>query len=301
MRSDHSSENPTMCCCSPRLIVASLLLVAATASAADTYPVNIHRSMKKGDAVQVRVRTELSQKNTTTPNGGGAPALAQRSIKADITGRLDVVETDAKGEATRLTLTIASFTDADKNPLVQPGVVVTIDRTVSSVTLSNTGPELSADAIRILKSIYPPTRPADAGKGNDAFDSKEPRSVGEVWPVNTDAAAAQLRRSGYGVNPADISGEVKLVAVEKMPTDEMLHITASLHAENLQPPHNADTTVRDAAYVGSFEGHLPADPASLALTSSQTYDARATLSNDAAVTTVEAYGSKTETWTPIAK
>lgn len=290
-----------MPCPSPRLIVATLLLVTATAAAADTYPVNIHRTMKKGDAIQVQIQSELSQKNTTTPVNGGQPVVAQRTTKTDITGRLDVLETDPKGEATRLTLTITTFTDADKNLLVQPGVVVTIDRTPTAVTLSTPGPALSADAIRILKSIYPPARPADSGQGNDVFDSKEPRSVGEVWPVNTEAAAQQFSRNNSNANPNDISGEVKLVAVEKKPSGDLLHITASLRAKNLQVPHPENTTLRDADYVGSFEGRFPADPAALTSTFTTTYDARTTLATEAAVTTTEYHGSKTETWTALPK
>jgi hypothetical protein len=228
---------------SPRLLLAGLfvLSLAAAAPAADEgYAIKVRRPARGGDAFDVHLLFEQTHQETalssatkstlpaagirpltrpasapaTAPVPASLPAPTTHVIKADLTCKVEVVETNFRGQ-TSLWVTVQKFVSlVDNKEIVPAGKVIGILGDGTDVYLSlRSGDQLSEDARTVLKHLYPLSYQLD----ETSFGSKTPRKAGESWEVDALSVSQIDSDSTHQIDPKTVRGKVTLVGPEPCP------------------------------------------------------------------------------------
>ncbi|MCL2648457.1 MAG: hypothetical protein FWD61_15850 [Phycisphaerales bacterium] len=182
----------------------------------ESYPIQLGRSGEVGDVYDTHITLEQTGTVTTT-SAQSEPRERSLAMKADLQGRVKMLEKNA--DSSLLELTVKKFVDETGENLIDANKVIDIKRSATQSSFSaKDGGELSEKVKNLLNQLYPPEQGKGEAKSgasdDDVFGSKTPRKVGESWPINSEAAAKMLARSDVTVDPKDVTGKMTLKGVE---------------------------------------------------------------------------------------
>ncbi len=158
-------------------------------------------------------------------------------------------------------------------PVVAPGTVLTIQRgdekqqSVTSDKGALTAEQIAAVNLAVSLRI---------GRDNDQriFAGKEPRSVGESWPINSELGRASMEEEGVG-KLRSLGGNSTLVAERDVDGIPCLEVMSRMEGDiETLPDLPPDTTVVRGKLRARLSGLFPKDPKQPALlkTSSMTFE-----------------------------
>jgi hypothetical protein len=122
------------------------------------------------------------------------------------------------------------------------------------------------EALSIVLSIFEPGPPDD----NEVFGTKEQKRIGDVWAVNKEAAALGAKRTGFKVQPSDVSGMVKLSRVQKESGIDVLELSSRITFSNVKVPLPFPVSDKSMQVEAQFWGLFPVDPESTQLVAEST-------------------------------
>ncbi len=251
----------------------------ATAPAAEkAYAIVLHRPSHVGDKFNDTVKVNSTRKATVTV-AGEVVNEATETRTFELSGVVAVTAVNKRGDETGTTTTIERFVkmEGDKaTPLLDKGavVVMTVEDGKRKYALQD-GP-LPEEARSALDTMHPGKVREDKLTDDDVLGTKEPKKVGQSWPINADAAAREANAAGgMKIESKDVKGTLKLAGVKTIEGKECLEVTGEMTVENVKlgdgvasPP---GLSVEKGMLRGTFEGLYPADAAAQAL---QQKDAR---------------------------
>jgi hypothetical protein len=257
-----------------RPALALLLLAAAAAPAwAADYEIKLVRTAKVGDHYAVTSKGAMEQHMTMTMGGAPMPARDQ-VIAAQLSAKAEVLAVTADGRetTTAFTVTTSSVTRAGvPGELVPAGTVIKADSTGGKTAFSVGGapaaPEL-AQALEVLIHLSKPTGKSD----DDIFGSKSRHAVGDSWPADVAAAAADLAKEGkMQVDPTQLSGKTTLV--ELVPgSAPALRITAAMDLGKVGVPLPPGMAMTTSNFTAHFSGLFPVDVSKRSLAQSMSME-----------------------------
>jgi hypothetical protein len=239
---------------------------ASLAMGADqTYPIKMDRPFKVGDAYEVHVVIDTSNHDTRLTAGATTAEKRDLEFQGELSGRVDIVGVDKKGNDTVFSVTVTKFTmGADKKELVASGKIIDVARSSREVNFSlRGGGTLSDEAKFALSQVYQELNSSDVSD-DEVFGSKTPRKVGESWPLNSEAAAKQAAGAGIDADPKQLTGETKLEAVETVRGVQAVRLDTKVNMAKARPS-NPPPTIKiqdsdlkmEVITVFSTEGTLP--------------------------------------------
>jgi hypothetical protein len=250
---------------------AGLLLLALAAvptlPAETTYVVRLTRPRKVGDRYRLEARGRVQERQRVTIGGKEAGDEA-KDLAVQLVAAAKVLAVDRRSSPTRIEYAIESCrqTSAGKtDEVLSPGRRVVAEvRDGQTVFTDETGeplPPETRESLSAVLSAHAPDSPTD----DEIFGTRARKRVGDEWPINSDAAARDLSKSGLSVLAANLKGNVRLAGARKVDGVQALEVSAKLHAEQMEMPAPGGVHLEKAAMDGDFTGLFPADPESRVL------------------------------------
>ena len=243
-------------------VVALVSAVAGPAPAQTTktapdkaYPIQIERPARKG----LRETVELVLANLHTDETKWQdrdPVVTHRAAGGRLVADVEVLDADDKGDARALALTIRVLTRLDekgkdvRKPVLPAGTKLVAKLHGEKTLFSINGNPVREDVEAVLSRLIYLAPPGKAIDHDALYGSRTPRRVGESWPVNAKAVVEAFGRRDMRIDEDDVSGTVKLAAVEEYEGQPVLRVEANLdvkHFEYVEPTTKAATSTTAAS------------------------------------------------------
>jgi hypothetical protein len=202
---------------------SAILLAIAIGPAvyAQRYDVNFNTPFREGRKYAVSASATMTV-SATLVNGGKVARTGTEEFQVVLTGIVEILQVDAKGEPHRTAYTVETFTrtqDGVKSTLVKPGSVILVEGDRVALKGGILG-DVAVSAFKVVQNLYRPESPSNEA----AFGSSVPRSIGESWPIDSMAAAEQLRQTGLTVPRDAISGTSTILGKDKLGETDCLDL-----------------------------------------------------------------------------
>jgi hypothetical protein len=259
-----------------RLVVVLLLLcgLAASCTAPDDpslphYDIRLFRTVAVGDHVTVMLKVDCDIRMATISGGPPTPGV-DGVINASITAEETVQATSADGHSLKTSFlimasnqTIGSSTHASKTSEIVPvGTEIIVEKSENEpVKLTVAGGEPSPDVKMMLLPLL--ISESDQGASDDAFfGTRQPRKVGDAWPVDAaaGAAGASIEEAAIAklptlIDPASITGTATLAEVNAGAMKVVSDITVDL----THLPQKPGLSIKNGSYRCRFTDTVPLD------------------------------------------
>jgi hypothetical protein len=202
-------------CCLACCFVFSIALAAH----AEDYPVRLSFPSKVGDRSKTSYVAESKNHSVVTVNDRDTDR--DDNHKVEIEGIEEVRTIDAKGNATRIAFTVKRceeiMPDGKPRTIIAPGRMISMTcHDGDMIYMLDTGRVAPKDEALLRLALH--VSEANMPDDDELFGTKQRKSIGDTWPVNREAMSRRLREPSYDtVDPKNIKGTVKLVAVEDVP------------------------------------------------------------------------------------
>ena len=211
-----------------------LTLFIAETVQAQKYPIRLSSPDHIGKKSHVSVIGSFNQEAASTQNGSVLKSVSTNRLVI-FEGREEVLSLDADGVALRESFTVEKFTNLENGVtgiLLNPGSVILTDGSqekAKQIVLKNgVMSEAARTAFSWILAPHSPDRHSD----DEIFGTKEPKAIGDSWPINKLAAISDLR--GTLIIPIErMTGAVSLVSKGSISGDECLNLLAEVKADGV--------------------------------------------------------------------
>ena len=255
------------------LTLATLLCGAAALPAparADdaSYDVVLTRPDKVGDRFKVESEGARIRQNVLVLKGERKEQPAE-GMGIKLVGTVHVLAATPKGRATKLEITVEKCTrvsGADESELLAPGKVIVAEAAGQDTKFSLKDGELPEPASEALELLFQLSDDDKRGTDDELFGVAGKQKVGATWQMSAEQASKDFAAEEIKVEKSDISGSVKLEAVERVEGVECLKLTGRMTAKNIQPAPAAGEGLppgfapQPATMDYKFTIALPTDP-----------------------------------------
>jgi len=218
-----------------RLSLATLLLLSSSGFADEAYTIAIHRPDKVGQKYRVQASGDFKRVIENYSGDDRRPPL-MIAYRVDIAAESEVLAVGPAGEAVKIRFTIARLNrlvDRRSTPVLEKDATVTaelVDKKVRYAVNDKSADSDVAEALSlVLDGLF------DSAKEEKTFAPGAPKKPGDDWPVNSEAAASDLRSAGLAVRPEDIKGKVKLKEIADVEKVRCLVLSADYVAAVARP------------------------------------------------------------------
>ena len=255
-----------------RRLIARVALVAAgvgvlsvqpsSATAADTYPIQLSRPYKVGQEFAVVADGHSDQTVKVSANGMAQPDRVEK-YAAQMTGTEKVLAVnETNGEASKLQVTVEKLTK-DGVELFPAGTVIVADRgDDGQPAFSANGADVEADKAGVLGMLVDITRPGKKVGADAMFGTTKPQPVGGQWDGNAAGVAADLAGDGLPVSAEHLKASSKLLADDPVDGKPVETIETTIAADPLEVGKRVKTlTVAGGSMSVTVKMTLPVDAA----------------------------------------
>ena len=197
------------------IAVVAVACVAAGARAETPYDINLTRPIEPGQRLHIVAEATIDV-STTADMGDGPKEIGSVKMKVKLNSIAQVMKVDEHGRPTAMAHTIKEcimIRGGRPSMIVPPGDTLVARQRSGKMTFFakkrrfNMLQQMALEAVAEL-DIYGATE-------DELFGSSRPRRVGEHWPINAEALAAELGRLAHRKSRAeDIRGTTSLVRVQ---------------------------------------------------------------------------------------
>jgi hypothetical protein len=232
-----------------RTLLLALSCAIGASVAADDAPRKYVLDFDRNGVVGEQYKLTCSFKSVDTATfAQNAREPFQRHIIASCEGTRTMLAGKTDPGGSKVSFTIARFTytvdEAPEQSLPAGHVIVAEVKDGKSVLSIDEG-NLPEVAVRVLNHFVRATI-GNAPSANDQFGSKEPRAVGEQWPVNGAAIAAAFRAAGTNAQKNDVTGSVRLTGLRSVNGIDCFVVEDDYRADNISQqlpmPDRMDST-----------------------------------------------------------
>ena len=237
-----------------KFLPLAFLLLATPALFAQDYEIRLARANKPGDQLNLSATGKLSMDSTQTL-GDAAPKEQKQDITVQFEGVEKIVEVDAKGKETKITLTVDKLTQtvgSETTDVAPKGTVITCSVSGKKQNYEIDGKAADPGVAQALDVVIQLSRgePSD----DEIFGTKEHKKKGDSWDINADLAKSSLAGQTGGGEVSDLSGKTTLDDV----AGDNLKVSALMKGK-AKPPLPPQIIVDDSSFDAKFTGTFPID------------------------------------------
>jgi hypothetical protein len=258
---------PTMSLRTPRssvqftiLLLALLLPVALIRAEAD-YAIQLSRPAVVGERYHVTTMATDEQTVALRVNAHDVPVRSDNS-SIELVASNEVLEVSARGKERKSRIVIEKFTRtaAGKTTELLPAGATVIAERAGDKMHYFLGELPAIPAVSRALELSGVVLENDQGASDDGvFGTQERKKIGDTWPVDGGAAALSLAKRGIQVDPAKVSGTVRLTELSEQPGGPALRIAASFRMGSLLVPPMPGMAIDDSDMTATMSGLLPVD------------------------------------------
>ena len=222
-------------------LVGLVLVAAGLLSADDSYTLKLERASKKGDKFLVAGAAMHSQLQKVSQ--GGVVAPDQKTYGSmTFEGGVEVLDVDAGGRVTKAQCTVnhcdlSTEEGADAKEALAAGTVLTQSIVDGKKSVTGDKGELAPEVADLVGEFMPGDTKDEGGDADALFGTKEPKKVGDVWPINGEAVAESLgKEMQTKIDPANVKGDVKLAEVVEQEGMQCTVLHMEMQVAGVVPP-----------------------------------------------------------------
>lgn len=246
-----------------RLLLASSLLAASVALSANAtdYAIKLTRGQAVGERYRITTTASDEQVMTMKAEGQDLPRRADHLVVEMVAG-CEVLALTPGGRVAKTKLTIEKLNrvaGGQSTELLPPGAEVIAERLGQNTSYMVNGERASGPVAKALEITCPPMNSDSEATDQAVFGTSERKKVGDSWPINAAAAAADLAKRGVPADASNITGQATLAEVINQDGEPLLRITAYVTINGIKPPLPPGVEVQQSEMRADFSGLFPAD------------------------------------------
>lgn len=238
------------------------LLGALVHGAGCAHVVRLNRPERVGD--RVALRGEGTLRGTVEVRVDGAVVeQKEETLEVSLEGVATVQEVDGRAMATRTAFLVERSSGgqgSERHEILPAGTTVVAESVGGKSSFTVGGAPVAPDAsqaLGLVLSTHEPGRPND----DDVFGTREPRRVGESWPIDARTAAEDLAKSvGGSAGDLRVNGATTLLGTRTESGEACLEIEGRMSVGGVRIPLPPGFSVEEADTQVIFHGLVPADP-----------------------------------------
>ncbi len=246
-------------------MIACLVLwtTAARAQAEDdrtTYPIVLFRPAVKGSRYRMTAEAHTTRK--AVARQGDQETTRTESYRLEVETNVTVERVNPRGLVTESRYGILKCTlsrDGKTRELIPKGRVLHVTALGHRVVMRLGNKPLDEDVAALLEPLVSPG--ANRVTDDEVLGSKLPRRLGQRWPINSQRAAADLKKVNPDVTVKDVTGTVTLKGLETVGEVPCLVIEAHLEVDKITPrvdvPRGLE--VKSSTMTADMSGAFPLD------------------------------------------
>lgn len=247
-----------------RIIAVSLLVgLVSFVSVCDAqeFKIQLDRPAKVGDTLDLTILGAGRWKTVVTISGKD-PQSKEEAFGISLTGRIEALAVDDKGNPTKISVTVkkcTKLTGAAEKDLLADGDILIAEMKDGKTEFSlkdagGVSPEVEK-ALELVIDLHDPRL-----SGDDAMlGTTEPKKVGESWPINSEVAAKNFQILGLPAKAADLDGKTTLTEDKKVDGVDSIVIKSEFAVHKLAGDLPEGASLREGQIEGSYTGTLPVD------------------------------------------
>lgn len=245
------------------IFAMALALTTASARAeAIDYEVKLVRVPKVGQKYGLTADAAMTRRTAYTV--GGQPAgVVNDGFAIRLEGTVEVLEVNKDGEEAKSACTLSKcvrITAEGEAELLPAGRIVTATGGKTDTTFAVDKGELSPEAIATLDLVL--RLGEDDGYNDDRiYGTTKRQRVGGTWELDAKAASEEAKADDVKFESSDITGSMKLDAVEKVDDVECLKISGDTTIKSFAVAPPEGMTFDRASLKARYSGFYPVDVA----------------------------------------
>jgi hypothetical protein len=245
------------------LLAIGVIALAANPVYAQKYPIRISSRDAVGQKTSITSSASVVEQMSMS-QGGRVVQTQAMQYQVSFEGRAEVLAVDMKERAYRVAYTVDKFTKTENGittDVFKPGTVIVTDGSQErDKQIAVRNGSIDNDA-RETAGLVLPAHPPDSVGDDDVFGTKEPKGIGDKWPINSVAAAEDLKRSGIA-SASTLTGTVSVESKGTVDGKECLNLAAELNADGIVVNNGPPGFVPETGNMrATFRGCIPTDPA----------------------------------------
>lgn len=243
------------------ILIAACVCLCSALCAGETHPIRISRPDRVGQVYRLQRSGSISEKVVMTVNGQDLPQ-ADQAFGFAFDGTAEIMAVDAASQtATHMRLTVTSFTKTAgllKVDILKQGQIIEalLDETGKRFMVD--GEAADGETTKLLALVI------DLASANDdaadaIYGHAEPKSAGDQWPINTEAALAQLAKNEITAEADNVSGQTIVKTVATHDTVPCLEIDGTIRVEGARPALPPGFAVQSSLVEMKLTGAFPVD------------------------------------------
>jgi len=238
-----------------KFLPLAFVTLLSTAAFAQDYAIKLHRPEKAGNEYKLSVTAKQSQAMDMAVNG-----VSQKNQKKEIEAQFDgtekILEVDAKGKETKVTLTVEKFTvttDGASSEALPKGAVVTASMGADKKPAYEVdGKAVDPSAAQALSLVVELSKggPTD----DELFGTTDRKKKGESWTPDPAMIQKSLTETADGAVVGDVNAKFTFDDVTGDAMTVNGHVTGSV-----KPPLPPSFTVDQSSMDVTLKGIFPVD------------------------------------------
>lgn len=249
---------------SPLSFLLFLLLagwVAAKAPNTQDYTIKFTRTATVGERYRVISQGSDEQYIYTRINDQEQRPRGE-GFQAELIADCEVLALTQTGRETKTRLVVEKFTRTASGQTVEllpAGAIVLAERVGNKTVFTTDGSEATPVVVKALEVVGVSMAGDDGADDDTIFGTTGRKKIGEAWPINGAAAAADLVKLGIPAEAANVTGTTTLVEVVTQENQELLRLSATLKMTGVNPPVPPGFTVQSSLFTSEHSGLFPVD------------------------------------------
>ena len=260
------------------LSLTGVLLAGLSTFAADAkdYAIQLTRKATVGEHYGFLADSSQEQLVNVSVDG---QAMPPRTVvtKVLITAAGEVLALTPAGRETKARFVIEKAVVSTGGPSVEllpPGTEVVAEQTGGKTAFLVGGVPAKREIAHALDVAGIEMASDEIASDDQIFGTSARRKVGDSWPVNATAAAADLTKKGVTVEPGNLTGTTTLAEIVRSDNQDALRITSTMAMKNVTPPLPPGIVVQSGEFNAAFFGIFPVDVTKRVIRSNMTMDGK---------------------------
>ncbi len=245
------------------LLVYGVVLLASSPLSAQNYQIRLSRDAKAGEKFELSASGSESEQLTMSTQGK-VFKTENSFLDAKLDGTITVLEVDELMRESKLSLLVSrcmssidgNFNEQEALPEGTQVVAQLRDGKTEFLVDGNAATEEIAKILNLFIDLS-----HLAITDDDIFGTKESRTVGESWPINSALAAKGFTREaalrGLIVDKENIKGYTKIDKMVEVDGTKCLEINATMEMNNFALPLPSGLAIERSNIAGTFSGTYP--------------------------------------------
>jgi hypothetical protein len=231
------------------------IAISATNVLADEYDVRLFFPAKRGDGY--RISTTVKQLQTVrTFIDGTDKGEKSEGLTVELIASITELEVNEKGRATKRQMSLENCiidSGGEKKTLPSGLQVVAFEKNKQKVFEINGVPAdpLISKALQLALPLNP-----EAPTDDEAFGTREKKSIGDSWPINAEFLSRSLREL-YGIVATDVSGTMRLDDVVRGEQTNYLIVSGAIAIGDFSMALPLDFRMQSGRVKSTLSGRYP--------------------------------------------